>query len=63
MGEPYVDHSGIDGVYIGPSTVPDGWLFVLGDSRDGSIDSRVFGPVREDAVTGRVVLRLWPPWR
>jgi signal peptidase I len=41
--EPYVDHSRIDGVYFGPSTVPAGSLFVLGDSRDGSIDSRVFG--------------------
>lgn len=63
VDEPYVDHSRIDGVYFGPSRVPDGSLFVLGDSRDGSIDSRVFGPVRQDAVTGRVVLRLWPPVR
>ena len=63
VDEPYVDHSRIDGVYFGPSRVPDGSLFVLGDSRDRSIDSRVFGPVREDAVTGRVVLRLWPPVR
>jgi len=63
VDEPYVDHSGIDGVYFGPSMVPKGSLFVLGDSRDGSIDSRVFGPVRADAVAGRVVLRLWPPVR
>jgi signal peptidase I len=63
VDEPYVDHSRIDGVYFGPSTVPAGSVFVLGDSRDGSIDSRVFGPVRADAVTGRIVLRLWPPVR
>jgi signal peptidase I len=60
VDEPYVDHSRIDGVYFGPSRVPEGSVFVLGDSRDGSIDSRVFGPVRTDAVTGRVLLRLWP---
>jgi signal peptidase I len=60
VDEPYVDHDRIDGVYFGPFTVPEGSLFVLGDSRDGSIDSRVFGPVREDTVTGRVVLRFWP---
>jgi signal peptidase I len=63
LDEPYVDHSRIDGVYFGPKRVPDGSVFVLGDSRNGSIDSRVFGPVRKDAVTGRVVLRLWPPVR
>ena len=63
VDEPYVDHSRIDGVYFGPAKVPEGSLFVLGDSRDGSIDSRVFGPVPQDAVTGRVVLRLWPPVR
>jgi signal peptidase I len=63
VDEPYVDHSRIDGVYFGPSTVPAGSVFVLGDSRDGSIDSRVFGPVPADAVTGRIVLRLWPPVR
>ena len=63
VDEPYVDHSRIDGVYFGPSRVPEGSVFVLGDSRDGSIDSRIFGAVRADAVTGRVVLRLWPPVR
>ena len=63
VDEPYVDHSGIDGVYFGPSSVPAGSVFVLGDSRDGSIDSRVFGPVPVAAVTGHVVLRLWPPVR
>jgi signal peptidase I len=63
VDEPYVDHSRIDGVYFGPETVPDGEVFVLGDSRDGSIDSRVFGPVPVSAVVGRVLVRLWPPVR
>jgi signal peptidase I len=63
VDEPYVDHSRIDGVYFGPVTVPAGEVFVLGDSRDGSIDSRVFGPVSVSAVVGRVLVRLWPPVR
>jgi signal peptidase I len=63
VDEPYVDHSRIDGVYFGPVTVPAGEVFVLGDSRDGSIDSRVFGAVRSAEVIGRVLVRLWPPVR
>ena len=63
VDEPFVDHSRIDGVYFGPVTVPPGSVFVLGDSRNGSIDSRIFGAVPSSAVTGAVLLRLWPPVR
>jgi signal peptidase I len=63
VDEPFVDHSRIDGVYFGPVTVPAGDVFVLGDSRNGSIDSRIFGAVPASAVTGRVLVRLWPPVR
>lgn len=37
-----------------------GDLFVLGDNRENSSDSRVFGPVRQDSVVGRAWLRYWP---
>lgn len=63
VDEPFVDHSRIDGVYFGPVTVPAGDVFVLGDSRNGSIDSRIFGAVPAAAVSGRVLVRLWPPVR
>jgi signal peptidase I len=61
VAEPYVDHRRIDGLYFGPVHVPRGELFLLGDNRSNSIDSRYFGPVPRDAVVGTAVLGLWPP--
>ena len=58
--EPYVDHHTIDSVYFGPVRVPAGRLFVLGDNRANSDDSRQLGPVAERDAIGRVDLRLWP---
>lgn len=58
--EPQVDQSRVDGVYFGPVTVPDGALFLLGDARGDSIDSRAFGPVPTRAVVGRVQTQVWP---
>jgi signal peptidase I len=59
--EPYVkDARLIDGEYFGPIRVPRGDVFVLGDRRSDSIDSRTFGPVPESALIGRVDARVWP---
>jgi len=40
--------------------VPEGFVFVMGDNRMGSSDSRVFGPIDVDTVVGRAFLRVWP---
>jgi signal peptidase I len=40
--------------------VPQGDLFVMGDHRQKSADSRVFGPISIDNVIGRAFLRYWP---
>lgn len=44
----------------GVETVPEGKLFVLGDNRLGSYDSRQFGFITVEQVVGKVNLRYWP---
>jgi signal peptidase I len=44
----------------GENVVPEGYIFVLGDNRLGSRDSREFGFVSVDQVVGKVNLRYWP---
>jgi signal peptidase I len=41
-------------------TIPDGQIFVMGDHRESSADSRTFGPVSLSSVIGRAWLSYWP---
>jgi signal peptidase I len=43
-----------------PITVPEGHLLVLGDNRNASLDSHVWGPLPRSEVIGTAVLRYWP---
>ena len=40
--------------------VPEGYIFVMGDNRGGSSDSREFGCIPLEKVEGRVTYRIWP---
>lgn len=61
--EAYADPKAIDSVYFGPVRVRPGMVFVLGDNRANSEDSRDFGAVPTDRIIGRAVARVWPPGR
>jgi signal peptidase I len=41
-------------------TIPKDELWVMGDNRNRSSDSRVFGPIKESKIVGRAILRIWP---
>ncbi|MGH8920016.1 MAG: signal peptidase I, partial [Actinomycetes bacterium] len=48
---------------FGPFRVPAGAIWVMGDNRGNSEDSRVFGAINEHRVVGRAIWRVWPPGR
>ncbi len=48
---------------LGPLVVEEGTLFVMGDNRTNSQDSRFFGAIDEDLVLGKAIVRVWPPER
>lgn len=61
--EDYVDYNLTDSTFFEPTDVPDGSVYVMGDNRSNSLDSRSYGPVPEEDIRGRIDLRIWPPGR
>ncbi len=61
--EPYVNKKYSDRSFYAPTTVPEGYVFAMGDNRANSQDSRIFGPVPKENIEGEAFLRFWPPGR
>jgi signal peptidase I len=69
-GTVYVDHRALTEPYIptdcggttnfGPVTVPRDEVFVMGDNRCDSLDSRSFGPILQSSIVGRAFVIVWP---
>jgi signal peptidase I len=69
-GKVYVNGAPLDEPYVEPLchgtgefakvTVPAGTLWVMGDNRCNSSDSRVFGPIDQNLVVGRAFVIAWP---
>jgi signal peptidase I len=60
LAEPYLETPATTNDCGAPLTVPAGEVFVLGDHREVSQDSRQWGTIPQDAVDGRLLTRIWP---
>jgi len=63
IDEPYAIHTKYTTQPIrddfGPFTVPEGQYFVMGDNREGSYDSRWWGPVKREKIVGKALIIYW----
>jgi signal peptidase I len=58
LDEPYLDEKTTD---FGPEQVPEGELFMMGDNRNQSQDSRFIGTIPIGDVIGKAEVVIWPP--
>lgn len=71
-GKVYINDNELEEIYLSQDVktirngdyydmvVPEGCVFVMGDNRAESADSRVFGAVPMDKIEGNVICRIWP---
>ncbi|HEY1443459.1 MAG TPA: signal peptidase I [Acidimicrobiales bacterium] len=70
LREPWLPASERGRTYPGPSPapyslhhpfrIPEGDVYVMGDNRTLSCDSRYWGPIKKSTIVGKVDLRIWP---
>jgi signal peptidase I len=60
LEEPYILPAYLDSNNFNPFAVPAHEYFVMGDHRDSSNDSRMFGPVPAEYIYGKAVFAYWP---
>ena len=69
LGSVYVNDKKLDEPYrkdmnpmpdYGPTTVGKDKVFVMGDNRSNSEDSRVFGPIPKSTIVGKAFVLIWP---
>jgi signal peptidase I len=63
QNEPYLNREIPDDSFFGPTRLSEGEVFVMGDNRANSADSRVFGPVPIENIEGEAFAFFWPPSR
>ena len=60
LSDQYVPSAYLDVSNYPERAIPEETYFVVGDHRDGSNDSRVFGPVADTDIRGKAVFAYWP---
>jgi signal peptidase I len=60
LAEDYINKDLLKGETLGPVTVPAAHVFVMGDNRGNSSDSRRIGPIPVTKLEGKAILRYWP---
>ena len=63
LNEPYIKPEYRDDLTYTARKIPPGQYFMMGDNRNGSCDSRIWGTVPRKDLIGKVVAIYWPPTR